>query len=68
VFAFSLPQNLHISSVSMAPSRRRALSGLLRALRAEVHRIDACFGEFVAYLKGAGNLRSQHHRPDHRPR
>ena len=55
VFAFSLPQNLHISlrqHGAVPPGER--YPGFFEPYAAEVHRIDACFGEFVAYLKRTG--------------
>jgi arylsulfatase A-like enzyme len=55
VFAFSLPQNLHISlrqHGAVPPGEH--YPGFFEPYAAEVHRIDACFGEFVAYLKRTG--------------
>jgi hypothetical protein len=55
VFAFTLPQNLHISNRqhgSVPPGER--YPGFFEPYAAEVRRIDRCFGEFVAYLKRTG--------------
>jgi len=51
-FAFSLPQNLHISirqHARVPPGEH--YPGFFEPYAAEVHRIDSCFGEFVQYLK-----------------
>src|SRR4051794_3288603 len=51
VFAFSLPQNLHISNRQhgSVPAGER-YPGFFEPYAAEVRRIDGCFGEFIAYL------------------
>jgi hypothetical protein len=55
VFAFSLPQNLHISLRQHGPvPPGEHYPGFFEPYAAEVHRIDACFGAFVAYLKRTG--------------
>lgn len=54
-FAFSLPQNLHISKRQHAPvPPGERYPGFFEPYAAEVHRIDGCVGRFVSYLKRAG--------------
>jgi hypothetical protein len=55
VFAFTLPQNLHISNRQhgrVPPGEH--YPGFFEPYAAEVHRIDGCFGEFISYLRRAG--------------
>jgi hypothetical protein len=55
VFAFTLPQNLHISNRqhgAVPPGEH--YPGFFEPYAAEVRRIDHCFGEFIGYLKAAG--------------
>ncbi len=55
VFAFSLSQNLHISLRQHGPvPLGEHYPGFFEPYAAEVHRIDACFGSFVSYLKRTG--------------
>jgi hypothetical protein len=51
-FAYSLPQNLHISITQHArvPDGEH-YPGFFEPYAAEVHRIDGCFGRFVSFLK-----------------
>src|SRR5207249_7034601 len=52
IFAFNLPQNLHISQRQHAPvPAGEHYEGFFEPYAAEVHRLDKCFGEFVSYLK-----------------
>ena len=51
-FAFSLPQNLHISLRQHGPvPDGEHYPGFFEPYAAEVHRMDTCFGRFVAFLK-----------------
>jgi membrane-anchored protein YejM (alkaline phosphatase superfamily) len=52
VFAYSLPQTLHISLVfnSKVPSGE-SYPGFFGPYASRLHRIDGCFGEFITFLK-----------------
>jgi hypothetical protein len=52
VFAFSLPQNLHVSNRQHGPvPPGEHYPGFFEPYAAEVHRIDSCFGRFISFLK-----------------
>jgi hypothetical protein len=54
-FGFSLPQNLHISLRQHAPvPAGEHYPGFFEPYAAEVHRLDGCFGAFIARLKRMG--------------
>ena len=50
-FAYSLPQNTHISYVSGQPASAEAFPGFYAPFAARVRQIDGCLGTFVDYLK-----------------
>ena len=50
-FAYSLPQNTHISYVSGQPTPAEAFPGFYAPFAARVRQIDGCLGTFVDYLK-----------------
>jgi len=55
LFAYALPQNLHMSHVRSRPvPEGERYDGFVAPLAAEVHRLDACFGSFVDDLKRRG--------------
>jgi hypothetical protein len=54
VFAYSLPQNLHISYVQGHPILDEPHPGFYAPLAARVRRLDACFGEFIGRLRQSG--------------
>jgi Sulfatase len=54
VFAYSLPQNLHISYVQGHPILDEPHAGFYAPLAARVRMLDACFGEFVRQLRQRG--------------
>lgn len=55
VFAYTLPQNLHISHVRSKPVPPGAsYPGFVAPVAAETARIDACFGAFIDSLKTRG--------------
>src|SRR5262249_11012297 len=52
VFAFSLPQNLTTSNRQHgAVPEGEHYPGFFALYAAEIHRVDRCFGEFLAYLR-----------------
>lgn len=55
VFAYSLPQNMHISHVREKPvPPGAAYPGFVAPVAAELQRVDACFGDFIAFLQARG--------------
>ena len=55
IFAFTLPQNLHISNSQKRPvPPGEHYPGFFAPYATEVHRIDGCFGGFISYLKQKG--------------
>lgn len=55
VFAYTLPQNLHISHVRSKPVPAGAsYPGFVAPVAAETARMDACFGAFIESLKARG--------------
>ena len=52
VFAYALPQTLHISMVfkSKAPSGE-SYPGFFGPYASRLHRLDGCFGDFITFLK-----------------
>jgi hypothetical protein len=52
LFAYALPQNLHMSHVRSRPvPAGERYDGFVAPLAAEVHRLDTCFGSFIDELK-----------------
>jgi hypothetical protein len=55
VFAYALPQNLHMSHVRSRPvPPNERYDGFVAPLAAEVQRLDGCFGAFIDELKRRG--------------
>ena len=55
VFAYSLPQDLHISHVrGRAVPPEASYPGFVRPVAAQVEEMDACFGGFIRFLKQQG--------------
>ncbi|HEY7172263.1 MAG TPA: sulfatase-like hydrolase/transferase [Vicinamibacterales bacterium] len=55
LFAYALPQNLHMSHVRSRPvPPGERYDGFVAPLAAEVHRLDGCFGTFIDDLKRRG--------------
>jgi arylsulfatase A-like enzyme len=55
LFAHTRPLDLHVSKIrGVAPPPGESYPGFSEAYAARVHRIDACFGEFVDSLKQSG--------------
>lgn len=55
IFAYTLPQNLHISRVRSKPVPvGRSYAGFVAPVAAELERMDACLGSFVDNLRGVG--------------
>jgi phosphoglycerol transferase MdoB-like AlkP superfamily enzyme len=55
VFAYSLPQDLHISHIRGRPMADDAsYSGFFPQVAAQVQEMDGCFGQFVSFLKERG--------------
>jgi len=55
LFAYALPQNLHMSHVRSRPvPPGERYDGFVAPLAAEVHRLDGCFGAFIDDLKQRG--------------
>jgi hypothetical protein len=55
LFAYGLPQNLHMSHVRSRPvPPGERYDGFVAPLAAEVHRLDGCFGTFIDDLKRRG--------------
>ena len=54
VFAYSLPQNLHLAYVQGHPILNEPHPGFYAPLAARVRQFDQCFGEFVSRLKQRG--------------
>jgi hypothetical protein len=58
VFAYTQPQNIHVSVIDhegrSVPPTENAPAGFERAYASRVRRIDACFGKFIQYLKQSG--------------
>jgi hypothetical protein len=55
VFAFTLPQDVHISRSlhTVVPSSEH-YSGVVAPVASQVHHIDRCFGQFIRFLKDIG--------------
>jgi arylsulfatase A-like enzyme len=55
-FAFTQPQDVHLSNVAIDRESRPAdaYPGFYIPYAARVNRLDACFAQFIEYLKGAG--------------
>jgi arylsulfatase A-like enzyme len=52
IFAYTLPQDIHISHVRSEPvPAGRTYPGFFPPAAAQIERMDACFGEFVHFLK-----------------
>jgi hypothetical protein len=55
VFAYALPQDLHISHIRSRPVPAAAsYPGFVRPVAAQVKEMDACFGGFIRFLKEQG--------------
>ena len=55
VFAYSLPQDLHISHIRRRPvPEGTSYPGFFPQVAAQVEEIDGCFGRFIAFLKERG--------------
>jgi hypothetical protein len=55
VFAYSLPQDVHITNSFRKQLRAgESYPGFFEPVASQVHEIDACFGRFIDYLKGSG--------------
>lgn len=54
VFAYALPQNLHILDVLGEPYTGPDWPGFFSPVAARIQRIDICFGSFIDYLKSTG--------------
>jgi arylsulfatase A-like enzyme len=54
VFAYSLPQNVHLTYVQGHPILNEEYPGFYSLLAARVHEVDRCLGRFVAELKADG--------------
>ena len=54
VFAYSLPQNTHISYVLGQPIPTQPVPGFYPPLAARVRQIDGCLGTFIDHLKARG--------------
>lgn len=55
VFAYSLPQNLHVSRMRSAPTPAgESYPGFFAPYAATLRRIDACFGDFIDFLTRSG--------------
>jgi hypothetical protein len=56
IFAYSLPQDLHISVITREGGAidQDAYPGFYAPVASRIKRFDACFGDFVAELKSAG--------------
>lgn len=55
VFAYSLPQDLHISHIRSRPvPAGKSYPGFFAPVAAQVEEMDACFGRFVTFLKETG--------------
>lgn len=55
VFAYTLPQDLHISNIiSASVPPGESYPGFHAPYASRVHRIDGCFGEFIDFLKHRG--------------
>lgn len=52
IFAYSLPQDIHISHVRSEPvPAGKSYPGFFAPAAAQIERMDACFGEFIHFLK-----------------
>jgi len=52
IFAYTLPQDIHISHVRSEPvPAGKSYDGFFAPAAAQIERMDACFGEFVHFLK-----------------
>jgi sulfatase-like protein len=55
VFAYSLPQNVHLSYVQGHPILDEQYAGFYSPLAARVHQVDRCLGAFIDDLKADGS-------------
>lgn len=54
IFAYTLPQDIHISHVRSEPvPAGKSYDGFFAPAAAQIERMDACFGEFIHFLKRA---------------
>ena len=52
IFAYTLPQDIHISHVRSEPvPAGKSYDGFFAPVAAQIERMDACFGEFIHFLK-----------------
>jgi len=52
IFAYTLPQDIHISHVRSEPvPAGKSYDGFFAPAAAQIERMDACFGEFIRFLK-----------------
>jgi sulfatase-like protein len=51
LFAYALPQNVHVSYVASQPRPQTRYPGFHAPTAAQIARLDACFGEFIRFLK-----------------
>jgi arylsulfatase A-like enzyme len=52
IFAYSLPQDIHVSHVRSEPvPAGKSYEGFFPPAAAQIERMDACFGEFIHFLK-----------------
>jgi arylsulfatase A-like enzyme len=56
LFAYTLPQNLHVAYVASQPRPSADYSGFHAATAAQLSRLDDCFGRFVRFLKSNGRF------------
>jgi arylsulfatase A-like enzyme len=54
VFAYPVPMNVHMSYVQSQPAPVERYPGFHAPTAAQVHRVDACLGSFIVYLKSSG--------------
>ena len=54
LFAYALPQNLHLAYVLRQPPPAERYPGFHAPVAAQLHRLDTCFGAFVDGLKARG--------------
>jgi arylsulfatase A-like enzyme len=55
VFAYSLPQDLHISHIRSRPvPAGKSYPGFLAPVAAQVEEMDGCFGRFIQFMKETG--------------
>ena len=52
IFAYTLPQDIHVSHVRSEPvPAGKAYDGFFAPAAAQIERMDACFGQFIHFLK-----------------